>query len=67
MNNVIHCSSIHYIYKEVITRKLGLAANTIHDGFDIAKGKSPALETAGRILMVRDMVGHYHAIVSDII
>jgi len=24
MNNVIHCSSIYYIYGEVITRKLGL-------------------------------------------
>ena len=28
MNNVIHCSSIHYIYGEVITRKLGLGEIT---------------------------------------
>jgi hypothetical protein len=29
MNNVIHCSSIYYIYGEVITRKLGLDSNFV--------------------------------------
>ena len=55
MNNVIHCSSIHYIYREVITRKLGLGPIFfISVGFHITFS---AFTTSGILLLVTLVCG----------